>query len=405
MTCVVLAYPGEDFEEAGHRALREAVPSVSLTEGFCSEVLTFDNEQASGGSLGEYLLYKRADVVTVGPGIGLEQAVELVQQIEQACPGIGVVLVHEPTAAAWRSALHAGAHDVLDPGANAETIRAAIDRVSKIVSDRRARIATHLPVATESAPSGGRILTVVSPKGGSGKTVVATNVAVSLAKRLPGDVVLVDLDLQFGDVASSLGLTPQYTMYTATQASGSESALLKAFLTPHSSHLLVLCAPDDPTEADEIKEGDAVSIVKELSKLFAWVIVDTGAGLDDLTLAMAEVATDLVFVSSTDVPSVRGIRKEAMIMDQLGVRARRHFVLNRSDARVGLLASDITATTGLPVVAEVPSSRSVPTAVNVGVPIVEHDSRNPAAKGLVQFADYLLAGETPSAKGLKRFLR
>ena len=300
------------------------------------------------------------DVIAVGPDLPSADALVLVRELDRLYPEISVVLVETPTADLWRAALLAGARDIIDPASDVDTIVAALDRASGLAYERRESIGAKRTPVVVAAPKG-RMVVVISPKGGSGKTVIATNVAVRLAKRFPGDVVLVDLDLQFGDVASSLGLTPTYSMYTATQASGSEAALLKAYLTPHSSQLLVLCAPDDPTEADDVKEGDAVRIVQELARLFAWVIIDTGAGLDDLTLAVAEAASDLILVSSTDVPSVRGIRKESMIMDQLGVRATRHFVLNRSDAKVGLSPADISLATGFTIAASIPSSRSVPT--------------------------------------------
>ncbi len=351
------------------------------------------------------LAVSNPDVIAVGPEIPLTNALALIREIDRSYPETSVVLVETPTADLWRAALLAGARDIVDPRSDITSVVAAFERAADLAFERRESIRAQRPPAPAVvvAPKG-RITVVISPKGGSGKTVVATNLAVSLARQFPGDVVLVDLDLQFGDVASSLGLTPNYTMYTATQASGSEASLLKAYLTPHSSQLLVLCAPDDPSEADDVKEGDAIRIVQELARLFAWVVVDTGAGLDDMTLSVAEAASDLLMVSSTDVPSVRGIRKEAMILDQLGVRATRHFVLNRSDARVGLSPADIAATTGFTIMASIPSSRAVPTSVNVGVPIIEHDGRNPAARALGALADLLVESpKTNPTKGLRRF--
>ena len=117
------------------------------------------------------------------------------------------------------------------------------------------------------------------------------------------------------------------------------------------------------------------------------------------------MASDLILVSSTDVPSVRGIRKESTIMDQLGVRATRHFVLNRSDAKVGLSPADISLATGFTIAASIPSSRSVPTSVNVGVAIIDHDGRNSASRGLSALADLLVESEqnTTARKGLRRF--
>ena len=383
MSGVVLAFTSDPFY---------AMISPALGIAGYGEPLRFDNVSALHdlGDLASQLVATDPEVIAVGPNLAADQALALVRELDRQHPEITVVLVATPTADLWRAALLAGARDVIDPAGDAVIVLPAFDRATDLAHERRESIGAQRPHDAAPATRKGRIVGVVSPKGGSGKTVVATNLAVSLAKRFPGHVVLVDLDLQFGDVASSLRLTPNYTMYTATQASGSEATLLKAFLTPHDSQLLVLCAPEDPTEADDVKEGDAVRILQELSRLFAWVIVDTGSGLDDMTLAVAEVATDLILVSSTDVPSVRGIRKELMILDQLGVRAMRHFVLNRSDAKVGLSANDIAATTGMAIVTAIPSTRAVPTSVNVGIPIVDHDGRNPAARALAALVDVLL---------------
>ena len=397
MSAFVLAFPSERF----HQVATEILGSETIRR--FDDVESLDDLAA----VCRALVGPETEVVTVGPTIDADDALALIRELDRRHPGVSLVLVHAPNPGLWQAALLAGARDIVDPDADAYSIEVALERAVDLSRERRESFRLLGVPAASPAPTTGRIVTITSPKGGSGKTVVATNLAVFLAKRCPGEVVLVDLDLQFGDVASALGLTPTYTMYTATQASGREATLLKAFLTPHSSQLLVLCAPDEPTEADDVKEGDAVRIVVELSKLFRWVIVDTGAGLDDMTLSIAEVATDLVFVSSTDVLSVRGVRKEAAIMDQLGVRATRHLLLNRSDARVGLSAKDISETIGMPITASVPSSRSVPMSVNIGVPVVDHDARSAAARGLAALGALLLesVGEPPAAKSWRNFLR
>jgi pilus assembly protein CpaE len=414
---VLLAFTTPKFHQhvvsacSGTRVLDDPgdLPATSIAmPRMTIEVFDQQDLDRSPSELARELSVLAPDVISVGPNVSIEDSLALIRELDRQYPEISVVLIEAPTAHLWRAALHAGARDVIDPEDSPEAISSGLRRAAARTVERRGALRSSYKAPQPPDPKG-RIVTIISPKGGSGKTVVATNLAVSLAKALPGEVVLVDLDLQFGDVASSLGLKPVYSMYTATQASGSEASLLKAFLTPHDSQLLVLCAPEEPTEADDVKEGDAIRIVHELSKLFRWVIVDTSAGLDDMTLAAAEASSDLLFVSSTDVPSVRGIRKEALIMDQLGVRAKRHFVLNRSDAKVGLSPADIALTLGMSIAAQVPSSRSVPTSVNVGVPIVEHESRNPAARGLAALATTLLEqsadASSPSAKGFRKYLR
>ncbi|MGE0796119.1 MAG: CpaE family protein, partial [Acidimicrobiia bacterium] len=111
-----------------------------------------------------------------------------------------------------------------------------------------------------------------------------------------------------------------------------------------------------------------------------YVILDTGAGIDAATLLAVERSTDLVFVGSLDVPSIRSVRKLIDALDRLGLTgARRHVVLNRADSRVGVSATDVTETLGLPIAVEVPSSSAVPAALNGGAPVVLSDPRSPAA--------------------------
>jgi pilus assembly protein CpaE len=146
-----------------------------------------------------------------------------------------------------------------------------------------------------------------------------------------------------------------------------------------------LCAPNSPAEADDVKPQMLGAAIELLADMFRYVVVDTGAGLDEATLTAVEHSTDLVLVSATDVASARGLRKGIEVLDMLGFTTqRRHFVLNRSDARVGITIQDIEATVGLDVACTVPSARSVPTSMNQGSPILESDPRGNTAKGYLQ---------------------
>jgi pilus assembly protein CpaE len=233
---------------------------------------------------------------------------------------------------------------------------------------------------------------VMSPKGGAGKTTVATNLATRLALSAPGRVAIIDLDLQFGDVASALGLGPQATISDAARlGSQLDSTALKVFLEPHSSGLYALVGPHFPAEAEEVTAWTVGEIVDILAGQFDFVVIDTAAGLDEYALAAAERSDDLVLVCVTDVPSVRGLRKALDAIDLLGMtKARRHLVLNRSDDKVGLSAGDVEATIGVAVEATVPTSRSIQIAVNQGAPVVQSDPRSPAGKAMSALASHFI---------------
>jgi pilus assembly protein CpaE len=137
--------------------------------------------------------------------------------------------------------------------------------------------------------------------------------------------------------------------------------------------------------------------VQLLSGEFTTVLVDTAGDLGEATLAAIEAATDLLFVCSTDVSTIRSLRKELDALDRLAMTGqRRHLVLNRSDAQVGVRVADVEDVLGLPISVQVPSSKSVPMAVNQGLPVVEAYPRSPVARQLERLVDLFAGGPAPS---------
>ncbi|HZX56985.1 MAG TPA: AAA family ATPase [Ilumatobacteraceae bacterium] len=232
-----------------------------------------------------------------------------------------------------------------------------------------------------------KVIVVISPKGGSGKTAVSSNLAVALAQRFPGRVVAVDLDVQFGDLGTALSLTPEHTLAQLARTSQIDATTVKLFLTLHYNGLYVLAGAHDPVDADSIGLKHVSQVLPLLAQNFDYVIVDTPAGLDERTLAALECATDLLLVSSLDVTSIRSLRKELDALDHIGIKANRQLVLNRADAKVGLDPSDVEAVIGMKIGSSIPSSREVPLSLNLGTPVVISEPKSMVAKQLQQLAD------------------
>jgi pilus assembly protein CpaE len=336
----------------------------------------------------------RPVVVVLGPGLAPPVAIALAESFDLLHPEVCIVIVAKPSTRLWERALRAGVREIIPTGADDEQVHDALTRAGSAAARKRA--STGAIAMQEEAPRG-RVIAVLSPKGGAGKTTVATNLAARLALSSPGRVAIVDVDLQFGDVASALGLGPQATVADAARlGSQLDSTALKVFLEPHSSGLYALVGPHFPAEADEVTSEVVGRIIDLLAAEFDYVVLDTAAGLDEYTLAAAERADDLVLVCVTDVPSVRGLRKALDAIDLLGMtKARRHLVLNRSDDKVGLSAADIEATIGVAVEASVPTSRSIQIAVNQGMPVVQSDPKSPAGKAMTNLAGHFV--DTPPA--------
>jgi len=323
------------------------------------------------------------DLLVVGPSLSESDSLKIIGEVDMAAPHVSSILVANPTAELWPQTLHAGARDIVAPLSGASTIRESFERA--IEAGRRLRGAT---AEAPPSPSAGRVFVVISPKGGSGKTTVAANLAATIAQQRPDDVVVADFDVQFGDIGYAFRLEPEYSLLNAV-APGVTPTVLKGFLTPHSSRVLALAAPDRPEEADDIDADAARGVVETLSKLFGVVVVDTAAGLDERTLSVLEAATDIVLVTATDVPSVRAAVKEFEILQRLGLldKRRHHLVLNRADARVGLTAGDIEETIGMKAAMSIPSTRIIPTALNLGEPAVIHDQRSTVARSFQKFSE------------------
>ena len=353
MSRILLLHSTDEFRANVEKACREQ-------PGYHVRSLDIPYDVSRAVEIAAALVGSDPDLIVFGPLMAAEEAVAFAHAIDHSNPEISMIIVTTPTASVWAKALQAGVRDILTPDAPPQAIAVALERALDVAMGRKNRLAAQVAVPDRR----GRVVTVISPKGGSGKTVVATNIAVSLAALIPNQVVIVDLDVTFGDVASSLRIQPTYSLYHAANTVSDDTTVIKGLLTPRPGGLLALCAPDEPEDADDMKIENVLRVIDQLAEQYEVVILDTGAGLDDLILAVVEVSTDLVVVGSTDVPTVTSLRKELAIFDRLGVTAKRHFVLNRCDARVGLAAKDIELTIGLPIDVSIPSSRAVPVSVN-----------------------------------------
>jgi pilus assembly protein CpaE len=213
---------------------------------------------------------------------------------------------------------------------------------------------------------------------------VATNLAVGLARAHRHSTVLVDLDVQFGDVASALNLNPEYSLPDTLHGPASrDTMVLKTFLTLHETGLYVICGPKSPAEADSITAQQVSHLLQMLASEFEYVVVDTAPGLSEHVLAAMDASSDMVFVTSMDVPGLRGLRKELDALTELGMLSdSRCVVLNFTDSRSGLSVADAQATIGSPIHVLLPRSKATPRSVNQGVPLLQSGVRDPMTKEL-----------------------
>jgi pilus assembly protein CpaE len=349
--------------------------------------------------LTEELVRAAGDLVVLGSSAPLGRSLRLAAALDEACPQVPVLLEAEPSAEVWEQSLRSGVRGVIAEGSDVEGMRPVVERAVEVATRRRVTMGDVLSAAS-------KVITVTSAKGGAGKTTLATNLAVGLAAVNPGQVVLVDLDMQFGDVVTSLSLSPEADVTDAvTDGQVVDSRSLKAFLTPHDSGLFVLCAPDDPVMADAVKPSDVSQIMELLATMFAFVIVDTSAGVDEIALAAMDQSTELYLLTSTDVPAVNALRKEVQALHLIELdRIPWKLILNRADAKVGIELSDIEVTIGMPIEVKLPSTRTVPISLNQGRPIISDQPRSPYSRALMPLVEELAFPDDDS-KATRRRLR
>jgi len=369
----VLISPNTDFDAR----LRRAVGG-----GLAGGVQTFAAvDPANPGELFAKLDQERPEVLIIGPDVPAEDALRLATVFDVQLPELSVILVGETDPDVVLLAMRAGIRDILSPASDPAQIRVLLERACQSYASRNRTAAIQNPDAPR-----GLVIGVFSPKGGVGKTTIATNIAIGLGKVAPMSVVVVDLDLQFGDIASGLYLNPEHTVTDAVSASASQDSLvLKAFLTVHPSSIYALCAPRTPVEADSITPQQVSRLIAQLAEQFQYVVIDTAPGLPEVGLAALEQCTDVVWVSAMDVPSIRGLRSGLDILRRLDLLPEtRHVVLNMADAKSGLSVQDVEATIGAPVDVSIPRSKAVAYSTNRGIPVLQDGRRDPAVKGLRQ---------------------
>ena len=242
--------------------------------------------------------------------------------------------------------------------------------------------------------SDGRIITVFAAKGGCGKTTVATNLAVSLCALGTRSVCLVDLDLQFGDVACVLGLRAGRSLCDAVQCVGSLTPeRVAGLMTPFRPGLDCLLAPTGPGAASLIPHTLIDELLHVLRAVYDYVIVDTPAHFDVSVLAALDAADHQVLVATPERPSLKNLRLTLDVLDLLYDASVRSVVVNRSDSRVGLTAADVDQLVRSPITIRLPNWTDVPASINRGEPITVGYPDHPVSQAVREFADVLVASD------------
>lgn len=328
-----------------------------------------------------------ADAILIACGAPSDEVLDLVTaEASSLTPMPVIVLCGGDPGEFVHRVFEAGADDILALGDVAGMGRQLSFAVEKALTRRTA------PAPSADA-EGGEVICVLGPKGGTGKTLTSSNLAVALAKQ-GKRVALVDLDLQFGDLGLVMGLAPERTIFDLVTSGGSlDGPKLNAFMAKHESGVEVLLAPTRPDQASAITPDFLRDLYQVMRTRFDSIVVDTPPGFTAEVIATIDVASVICLIGTLDAPSLKNAKLGAETLELMGYPADRvRVVLNRADTKVGVSHADVVHVLGRAPDVLVPSSRDVVRSVNAGQPIVASSPRSEAARAFEALATILLRG-------------
>jgi len=319
------------------------------------------------------------DLLAVACGGHSDRALYFIESALKQRPDRPIVVLAESAQNGFvRRIFEAGADDVLDLPESPERVAFAFQKA--VARRQGAAAASGIAVAP--------MVCVLGPKGGTGKTLTSSNLAVTLA--LGGErVALVDLDLQFGDLGLTLRLTPEKTIYDLAKSGGSiDMEKLETYLTTHVSGLRVLLAPTRPDQASFITTDLLRDVFSLLRSNYDCVVVDTPPGFTPEVIASIDISTHICIVGMLDSLSLKNTKLGLETLELMGYdKGRITVLLNRADSRIGISTDDVSTIVGRTPDVFVPSDREIAKSMTDGVPIVMRAERSEAARAFRTLAD------------------
>jgi pilus assembly protein CpaE len=345
----------------------------------------------------------RPDVVLMDINMPDMDGISATEAIRAKQPAVQVVILSvQGDQNYMRRAMLAGARDFLTKPPMGDELISAIRRAGAMAQSERSKSA-QIPVAPIAGNAGalmgygapkGKIVTIYSPKGGTGCTTLTVNLALTLNNE-DTRVALVDGNLQFGDVAVFINEQGKNTIVDlAPRAEELDPEIVEEVMLKHAaSGLHVLAAPSRPEYAEKVSSSDFSKVLEYLRQMYSYVVVDTASLLTDVTLAAIDVSDLIVLVTTQDIPSIKNCRLFLDLLQTLGIeRDRILFVMNRYDKRINITPDRVAENLKQEVVSVVPFDEQTATkAVNRGVPFVLESKNQPAARGVFSLAESVRA--------------
>ncbi|HYJ89027.1 MAG TPA: AAA family ATPase [Pyrinomonadaceae bacterium] len=375
LTFVVLSTGLDNFKE-----IRAALAADGR-----SQLLAGGNDPEQ---LHEEIVRLKPAAAIIALGSNAEQSIKFIQRLNVESPSTAVIsAAQDASPDLILQSLRAGAREFLRLPISQEELRHIIDRVSEFSAGQ-----------VEAPKKKGRMISVFSSKGGCGTSFIATNLAAATGAR----TVLVDLNLQAGDLPLYLGVDPKYSFADmAENRDRLDDTLINSFVTPFSSNLSLLAAPREADSADEIEPEHVFEVLQRLRESYDYVVLDPQHTFDSITLAALDQSDDILLVLSLDIPAIRSTQRALEIFDRLGYpRKKVRIVVNRWSKQIDIDLRQVEKFLGEPAIGFVSSDYpTAVTSINLGQPLVLSEPNSKIAQEITRIARTLAIGAVPGVVG------
>ena len=371
ITCVVLSTGLENFKDI-RRAIT-AEQRVKLLAG------GNDTDQ-----LYEEIVRLKPDAAIIALGSNADNAVRFIEKLNAECPGTALIsAAQDASPDLILRSLRAGAREFLRIPISAEELRTVLSRVSEFCRKQE-----------EAPKKKARMVSVFSSKGGCGTSFLATNLAAATASK----TVLLDLNLQAGDLPLFLGLEAKYSIADMVEKRQRlDEDLINSLVTPHSTNLSLLAAPHEADSADEIEPQHIFEVLQKLREHYDYVVLDPQHTFDSITLAALDQSDEIILVLTLDIPAIRSTQRALEIFDRLGYpRKKVRIVVNRWSKQIDLDLRQVEKFLGEPVVGFVPSDyQQAVGSINLGTPLIQAEPTSKIALEIRRIAQQMELGVAP----------